>query len=359
MPPSRHSSSSHSSHHSSHSSHHSSHRSSFHSRSSHSSSSGYYSRARSARRTTVFRPAYNQPRGYGMGGAVVRAASRVHCRYHDYTYYPEDWTYEGVNYKSGYYDETGNYYNRVVFRTNNSYKSEFKCEYCGNLAELTWNEGEMPTCKCCGASMIMTGTPVDEVVEEYNYDYSGAISNVHPIVARFIVYGVFIVIFLMIQIFAFVVSSAGRLISSTSSTSGYYSSFETDDDTDYDSGYDSNTTNDGNLDVYGSVLYLSKNEDGIYEVSDSSNYDKELTWDYGCESYYDIESDCYVWYNTEVSPNLWQYWYEDISSNYGDYGWMECENGKWYIEVADGDWEELEASYYEIEKLWHIKNRFD
>ena len=28
----------------------------------------------------------------------------------------------------------------------------------------------------------------------------------------------------------------------------------------------------------------------------------------------------YLWYNTDVAPNLWQYWYDDIAGgNY--YGW--------------------------------------
>lgn len=69
----------------------------------------------------------------------------------------------------------------------------------------------------------------------------------------------------------------------------------------------------------------------------------------------DEESNCYLWYNTDVSPNLWQYWYDDIAGdNY--YGWMECEGADWYIEVSDTEWEKFDG---DTSGLWHIENPFD
>ena len=111
-----------------------------------------------------------------------------------------------------------------------------------------------------------------------------------------------------------------------------------------------------NLEIYGNDIYLDQVEPRIFRIcSEDDPYEKHLTWDYGAQAYYDRGSDCYLWYNTDVSPNLWQYWYEDIAgSNY--YGWMECEGEDWYIEVSDTEWEEYEG---DTSGLWHIENEFD
>ena len=111
-----------------------------------------------------------------------------------------------------------------------------------------------------------------------------------------------------------------------------------------------------NLEIYGDEIYLDEISHGIYRIcTEQDEYEKHITWDYGAESYYDYESDCYLWYNTDVSPNLWQYWYDDIAGdNY--YGWMECEGDDWYIEVSDTEWERYEG---DTSWLWHIENSFD
>ena len=78
-----------------------------------------------------------------------------------------------------------------------------------------------------------------------------------------------------------------------------------------------------------------------------------MRWSSGDDSYYDSASGLYLWYNTDLSPNLWQYWYEPISGDYGDYGWMEYENGVWYIEAEQAQWLPVPASY-DTAPLWHI-----
>lgn len=79
-------------------------------------------------------------------------------------------------------------------------------------------------------------------------------------------------------------------------------------------------------------------------------------WDDEMECYYDSVTDCYFWYNDTTKTHTWQYWYEDISSDYGDYGWMEFDSTEkqWYIEVADGEWTEL-PSEYDRSNLWHVE----
>lgn len=72
------------------------------------------------------------------------------------------------------------------------------------------------------------------------------------------------------------------------------------------------------------------------------------------DSYYDKETDCYFVYNEDY--DTWQYWYEGISSDFGDYGWMEydVEEAMWYIEASNGNWIAL-PNEYGADKLWHIE----
>ena len=91
-----------------------------------------------------------------------------------------------------------------------------------------------------------------------------------------------------------------------------------------------------------------------YRVAESGEAaDLTLGWDRDSESYYDPGSECWVWYNTDVSPNVWQYWVEGISSDYGDYGWMEHDETGWYIEADQGVWTEVPA-WYDTSGLWYF-----
>ena len=83
---------------------------------------------------------------------------------------------------------------------------------------------------------------------------------------------------------------------------------------------------------------------------------RSCDWDAKHECYYDVKTDCYFWYNDTTKTHTWQYWYEGISSDYGDYGWMEYDTTEktWYIEVSDGNWTEL-PERYDQSRLWHIE----
>ena len=101
------------------------------------------------------------------------------------------------------------------------------------------------------------------------------------------------------------------------------------------------------------TIYLSETGPQTYAVS-SSPADKELVWDESADSFYDQETDCWLWYNTDVEPPLWQYWYEGISSDFGDYGWMEHDSDGWFIEASYGNWIELPEEY-DTGSLWYIE----
>ena len=87
-----------------------------------------------------------------------------------------------------------------------------------------------------------------------------------------------------------------------------------------------------------------------------SEIGRTCKWDSEYDCYYDEPTDCYFWKNDTIDPPQWQYWYEGISSDYGDYGWMEYDFDEkiWYIEKSDGDWIRLPKSY-DTTDLWHFK----
>ena len=104
---------------------------------------------------------------------------------------------------------------------------------------------------------------------------------------------------------------------------------------------------------FGDRIDLDSVGNNVYTVSDGAS-DKQLIWDADADTYYDKSSDCWLWYNTDVEPPVWQYWYEGISSDFGDYGWMEHDEDGWFIEESYGNWIEL-PSEYDTDSLWYIE----
>lgn len=79
-----------------------------------------------------------------------------------------------------------------------------------------------------------------------------------------------------------------------------------------------------------------------------------VKWSDEYECYYDEVTDCYFFKNYDVNPSIWQYWFEGISSDFGDYGWLEYdfEDNQWYVQVNENDWEVL--SGYDTSNMWHM-----
>ncbi|MBO4458373.1 MAG: hypothetical protein J5802_11695 [Butyrivibrio sp.] len=102
-----------------------------------------------------------------------------------------------------------------------------------------------------------------------------------------------------------------------------------------------------------SGLRLKNVGNNRYVCTKSSSPDKTLVWD--GENYHDTELDFYVWYNDKVKQ--YQYWYEPISGDYGDYGWMEYDSvdGHWYIEEKRGKWI-IVPDKYDVSMLYHIED---
>ncbi|MBR5766741.1 MAG: hypothetical protein IKX95_08165 [Lachnospiraceae bacterium] len=321
MPPSRHSSSHHSSsHHSSHSSSH--HSSSSRSHSSHSSShhgsSVLSSRSSYKRSTSVRRNRTSQP--YGWNSAVHGTVRHFNCAAHDYDYYPQGWTAsDGRSFEEGYYDETGQHYDNMVMVGG---ETMLKCDFCGNRMVYQWKEGTVPVCDKCGAQFQIDITDKEQKV----YNSGGRIgTGFKEVFSRTPFAGkAAIVVFLICLLLPFFVIAASLFLTFSSRIGSAGTRYKTE-----------SVKNSVYVEEIGRTCYL----DG--------------------EDWYDSQTKCWFYYNDDVSPDQWQYWYEGISSDYGDYGWMEydMDEGAWYIETDDGNWVHLPGSY-DTSALWHMTDEY-
>ena len=110
---------------------------------------------------------------------------------------------------------------------------------------------------------------------------------------------------------------------------------------------------ESNESLYGKYLYLDKIDEDVYKVvSEDEDPEKRLEWNEEFCGYYDDRSDGYVWYD-EKRKN-WKYWFNGISSDYKDYGWMVYKPEGWRIQKDDVDWIKLPEKY-DRSKLWYIK----
>ena len=270
---------------------------------------------------------------------------------HDYVYYPESWTDEssGISYQQGYYDENGQYYSSVSAQENGKYENVIcKCPYCGQETILNLTAADVAAhnlqCPHCGGPMEIQSELEDYLnpepenthsytVEEPQNSFTGQKKKKKkkwPIVLA--------------------VLAVLYLIGSSEEKKQEQYTYQTP------IVQQISTIDSNNAISRGSDIRLVSTGANSYAYSASSQTsDKHLVWQDEYDSYYDADSDCWLWYNTDVEPPLWQYWYEGISSDYGDYGWMEHSVEGWYIEESEGNWIEL-PSKYDTAALWYIED---
>ena len=344
----------------------------------------------------IERPRNNQPRGY-VAEHFNHIKPVIHyCVHHNYCYYPFSWTDEatGETYKKGYYDENGQYYENVVFRTDGMYKNVIcQCEYCDTITKIDWTEGGPLICPQCGGTLKILSA-LDEYTQDPQYeklrqrsdyvDYAdlnrdrsdsagyeeGSVGNVTG-KAVAIFFGLMLLLALIIG-----VTSVSR---SNTTPSQHFEElvYERWDSVNNrwvrvdrygnviatygsgnqggSSGNQSGQTALTNPEIFGELIYLKDTGPGVCVISSDEDFDRTLVWSEDDESYYDDDSELWAWYNTDVEPPLWQYWYEPISADYGDCGWMEYDEADgWYIEVDAGSWFPVPEEY-DLSPLWHIE----
>ena len=112
---------------------------------------------------------------------------------------------------------------------------------------------------------------------------------------------------------------------------------------------------ESNEDLYGKYLYLDKIDEDVYKVvSEDEDPERRLEWNEEFCGYYDDLSDGYAWYDEKREK--WKYWFNGISSDYKDYGWMVYKPEGWRIQRDRVDWIKLPEKY-DRSKLWYIKQK--
>ncbi len=345
MPPSRKSSSSHSrsrssrsrsSSRSSRSSSRSRHSRSSHSGRSYSSSRGSYVSSNlssfnaasfSYKQRKPIRSNTSFPKAQGYRGT----RRFYHCYKHDYYYYDTAFVDAyGNSYQPGYYDENGEYYANLDIQDNPAtYYCE--CRYCGTNAfidpsSMQGDANGMKVVKCnsCGADLDLDQIIPNNVdykvltedCKDYNNSSGSRMSSLQMM--TYILIGFFVVTSVMPLIATVFIGGISLLYTFVLDQEEYR--------------YSENTTieytvTESNVDIFGDRVYVPEIE-------------RYCPWSSAYEAYYDNATECYFWYNNEIDTPQMQYWYEDFSSEYGDYGWLEYDRleEQWYVEVDDGVW---------------------
>ena len=259
---------------------------------------------------------YRYPdRSAGRYSGVPVTTLLLHDALHDYTYVPYDYTdADGVRKQSGYYDENGTYYQKGSL---NSQTLELKCPYCDTKNKITWTEGPLPKCPVCGGTYDV---PIQNVKRTYSDDVpSEAKPKKRGI--RFVAV-IFVIIAVLAGVYSFVAKPP-----------------ETTEKAGYQTVHEDRTPSD--QDIY------------VEEIGRTCSWDSENEW------WVDRKSGCYFYFDETVAPSQWKYWYDGIGDDYGDYGWMEYddEEGQWYIEVSEKQWEVL-PDRYDMKGVWHMNDAF-
>ncbi|MBQ7676876.1 MAG: hypothetical protein IJT32_01460 [Lachnospiraceae bacterium] len=302
----------------------------------------------------IYKARQNQPKGY------VGANPRIYrCKDHDYVHYLHPWVDSGTGreYKAGYYDENGNYYEDVVFSRHgqvlDSATAVCRCDFCRSEDSRPWAEREKP-CTHCGGTMTVI-SQVDEMegdsgewdVVKNRAAGEGGVKNKGCLIALLVCVGILVAPCLL----AVPIGILGAILG-----------WDLDEDSTYDASDSSAYVSEYELE---DTMYLEGNgtsytlttQEEYRDSYEEGNY-KRLVLD-SDGNYYDKESDCYVYLNDYIDPPQFQYWYEGISSEYGDYGWMEYDEDEdaWYIEVEEDEWKRLSNTGFAVEesRLWHIE----
>lgn len=339
--PSRHSGSSHSSSRSSFSS--SSSRSSFssgpssHSTSSHSSWSNSFSSSRNSnsrnRRNSynasynnfrvISRPRYNQPYYNWLWYWTRPRPTIYYCVNHNYTYHPEDWTFGDKKYYAGYYDENGTYYKKKPFIEKKSGRIYTKCPNCETVKDYAYMDfEELEDCPNCGTRMQILNDDDDIFIKEEEYEtiWDKVVKVLIYILLGALICGVLYLPYRMLKKFSNAIFTAPQ------------SSVVVEKP------------------KIGSVIYLKKSGNN-YRLTTSNSFDKVLEKDLD-DNFYDNATGLYLYYSEQFG--VWQYWYEPISGNFGDYGWLEHDPDGWWIEVDKDNWIKV-PSNFDTSNLWYIE----
>ena len=303
------------------------------------------------------RPRINQPMGFVVSGLL--RPSYYYGQRHDYVYYPEAWTDQntGTRYAAGYYDENGQYYDSVTFQKDGRYENVVcHCPYCGQntILNLTAEDVSAHNLQCphCGGPMEIQS----ELDDYVNQTAGSAASDFSSEAAlrqleqqeekkkkrkkRLRRWLIVIAVLVALDLYGSHLQKQEQQQESMAQPAQGVQQLQ--------------ILEPDPVVEFGEEIVLVKTGEGRYSVSSAQSGDKILVWDAEADSYYDAETDCWVWYNTDAQPAVWQYWVEGISSDFEESGWMEHDSNGWYIEATEWNWIPL-PEQYDAAGLWYIE----
>ncbi len=289
----------------------------------------------------------------------IPPVSIVVDRTHQYRRFDTTWTdSDDVKHSPGYYDENDTRHDGVY--SPDDANVVCYCSYCGNTTSFNTRTTTEFQCSSCGAAMDVVkaepasnSAPASAPSARHTDDYT--IENTPWYVRGLIIAAVVIICWIVGSLIS--ISTPDGTISL--SETGVERSYAVNDDT---VNFEVNDPIINSMPHYDegrpTTIYLTPTIiDNCYSISPEVTADYSIAMRWDGENYYDNTSDYYAYYNTDVSPAMWQYWYEPISSDFGDYGWIEYDETTrdWVIEVDYDQWEVIPNSY-DTSSLYYIVN---
>jgi len=309
------------------------------------------------------KPRINQPKGYEdsrYSGSLIRG------KHHEYIFMPQGYVDPdtGMEYKAGYYDEKGNYYERVILKSGKKRETLACCDFCGTQIKLNWVKGALVSCPNCGA--VLHEAPDKTIVEDqlkpvplhpvFKERPVKRYFNEHSrtVIPAILIPTVIIVPLLVILLISTVIKPAMK----ARPTQYVYVDYDTGKEvTAPETEAEETTTQHDSRSYYARNPFYGPARESLYIQAAG-----EMFYWNSSGKYYNTEDDKYrIRYNYDENPAVWEYWVKDFSSDYGSYcGWMryDYDTKEWTIEIENGVWRMLPESYDKRE-LWHLRKPGD
>jgi len=303
------------------------------------------------------RPRINQPKGYEDSRYSV---SLVRGEKHDYIFLPQGYTDEetGKEYKAGYYDENGDFYERIIIDAGKNRETLACCDFCGTQIKLKWKAGALASCPNCGAVLHevpdrtihdhqlrpVPSHPVFKDRPSRGYYYSGDGSSYNKLKMSLAIAGGLLIVILVIVAVTFR-KSADKKAAPTQVI--------------YVNSTPEATPIPDARDYFAHSPILGEHRSPVFVKEANTSFE----WNDNDKCYYSEDGKYGLRYDEGSSriPGQFEYWYKEIAYNYkSGLGWMRYnhDNDEWSIEIERNKWRKLPEEYEKFEK-WHMNKPGD
>lgn len=231
-----------------------------------------------------------------------------------------------------------------------NYIRKMTCEFCGTKIKVKWLEGAVPTCPNCGAQLKIDESEIHiEKITEMQAEMMADARRrmkIAPIIAG-------VAMISMVTIFAIGMKAQHKKTSDSMQSMREENEARVEAMQNSGVGDISSITKQTTAATEESTEPTSDHSDFFGEEYTCKVLGRVLKWDAQMGGYYDSETKCFAYYNVDtVFPYVWEYWYEDYSS---EYGWFKYDEdlGKWFCDQGTRNWVDV-PSEVETSNFWFI-----